>query len=305
MPDCDSGAIARLLAGGRDQALAGDPGSASGNSAVRLVGDEAIRREAARLAGAGGGPALFAAAKRGLELGLLRKGAAPERYARNLGSIGLAGQIRLLEAAVGVAGLGGLGGYVAEILARSGVGRLVLVDPDQATEDNLNRQLMVTEEGVGRAKADLARERVAAVNSATSVEAHRIRGTEDDFARIFAGASVVVDALDSVPSRFELLAAARRLGVPLVHGAIAGLAGHVTTVFPQDPGLETVYGRLDQRDNPQGVEAVVGNLAPTPALIAAAEVLEAIKIITGTGQPLRRKLLVLDLLTLYASVIEL
>ncbi len=253
-----------------------------------------------------------AAAKRELELAQLRAGVVPRRYLRNIGTLGLDGQARLLEARVGVAGLGGLGGTVAEVLARAGVGELVLVDPDVLTEDNLNRQLLATEPDLGQPKVLAAVARLGRVNSAVTVRAHQVPGDRDVFARLFAAATVVVDALDSVPARFELQAAAQALGVPLVHGAIAGLSGQVTVVFPGDPGLEVIYGRPGQPSEGEAARPAgkrrdesPGNPSPTPLLVAALEAQEVIKIVSGVGEPLRRKLLILDGLRPYAAVVEL
>jgi molybdopterin/thiamine biosynthesis adenylyltransferase len=184
------------------------------------------------------------------------------------------------------------------------VGELVLVDPDVTSDDNLNRQLLADEENLGRPKVDAAAVRLGAVNSATRVTAFRLRGDADSFSRVFQGAAVVVDCLDSIPARFALEDAARSLGVPLVHGAVGGFAGHVTCVFPGDPGLEALYGPRAEAAA-QGVESVVGTPSPTPAVVAALEVTEVLKIIAGVGEPLRRKLLTFDTASPYFAVVEL
>ncbi len=265
---------------------------------LRLVSEEALKAAAAE--GGSGGPA----ARRDLELALLARGVVPRRYLRNVDSLGLDGQARLLRARVGVAGLGGLGGLVSELLARAGVGELVLVDPDVTSDDNLNRQLLADEENLGRAKVDAAAARLGAVNSATTVITFRLRGDAETFSRIFCGAAVLVDCLDSIPARFALEDAARSLGVPLVHGAVGGFSGHVTCVFPDDPGLEALYGPRAEAAA-QGVESVVGTPSPTPAVVAALEVTEVLKIIAGVGEPLRRKLLTFDTASPYFAVVEL
>jgi len=264
---------------------------------LRVVGDETIR-------GLVDPDQIGPAGKRDVELAALGAGLCPRRYLRNVGTLGLDGQARLLSARVGVAGLGGLGGFVAEILARAGVGELVLVDPDQAGEDNLNRQLLVTEENLGWDKIEAARDRLERVNSAVSLTVHRLAGDAAIFTQLFGGAKVIVDALDSLPARFDLWEAARNLGVPMVHGAIGGLSGQVTTIFPGGPGLEAIYGPRDAVRQ-RGVEELVGNPSATPAMIAALQAQEVIKIVAGIGEPLRGKLLILDTMTPYASIIEL
>jgi molybdopterin/thiamine biosynthesis adenylyltransferase len=274
---------------------------------LRVVDDEAIVRLAGLYESAS--PAAPqaadpATAKREAELTALRAGICPRRYLRNIGVLGLQGQIRLLQTKAGLAGLGGLGGFVAEILARAGIGELILVDPDQTSEENLNRQLLVTEDTLGWDKVEAARERLQRVNSAVSLVTHRLAGDAASFGHVFAGAKIVIDALDSLPARYELQEAARLLGTPMVHGAIGGLSGQVTTIFPGDPGLSAVYGPRGSA-GPHGVEALVGNPSATPAMIAALQAQEVIKLATGVGQPLRGKLLILDAMSPYAAIIDL
>lgn len=216
----------------------------------------------------------------------------PERYRRNLGTVGFEGQRQLLEATVAIVGAGGLGGWIIEGLARMGVGRLIVVDGDRFEENNLNRQLGCTEAALGRPKAQVLAERVAQVNSAVEVSAHHAWLTLENAPTLLAGAQVVVDALDSLPARYLLQEAAARLGVPMVHGAIAGFTGQVMTIWPGEEGLRALYG--PQPPSERGVEVSLGNPAATPMMIAAWEIQEAVKLITGAGRPLRRRLLLLD-----------
>lgn len=223
---------------------------------------------------------------------LLQAGRVPERYGRNIGTIGLDGQLKMLAARVAVVGAGGLGGNVIELLARQGVGYLRIIDGDTFAAHNLNRQLLATEASLGRPKAVVAVERVTAVNpdvTAEAVAAMLDAGNADD---LLAGVDVAVDALDTISSRLLLAAACRRRGLPLVHGAIAGFTGQVTTIMPDGPGLEKIYppGRSADR----GVELGLGNPAPTPAFTAALQAQEVVKLITGIGQPLAGRLLFFD-----------
>ena len=224
-----------------------------------------------------------------VEMAALEGGVVPVRYTRNIGTIGIEGQLKLLRSCIGICGLGGLGGYVTEALARFGVGRLILVDGDTFEEDNLNRQLLSTESGLGRAKVDAAAERVAEVNSSLEVTAyHRFVGSTD-IPEVFRGADLVIDALDNVSSRLALEEGCARLGIPLVHGAIAGNSGQVMTIFPGDPGLRTLYSDSEDR----GVEMLEGNPPTTPALVASLQAQEAVKIVCG-GELLRHGFLLLD-----------
>lgn len=226
---------------------------------------------------------------REVEIASLETGVVPLRYVRNIGTIGIPGQLELLRSCVGICGLGGLGGYVAELLARMGVGRLVLADYDFFEEDNLNRQLLSDEQALGRPKSERASERLAAVNSSVSVAAHHLAVDALNATEIFADADVVVDALDTVSSRLALEEGCAVLAVPMVHGAIAGTSGQVMTIFPGDPGLRALYTDGEDR----GVEVFEGNPSTTPALVASLQSQEVVKIICG-GDTLRDGFLLID-----------
>jgi len=263
--------------------------------ALAQIADEQAQQGAGR-------PLLSLAATRGLaeSLGVslrdverraLACGLIPARYERNLGTVGVEGQCRLLEATVAVAGCGGLGGWVAEGLARMGIGHLILIDPDRFEESNLNRQLGCVERTVGELKAPCVAERVREVNRAVTVTPVVARVTAENAAELLAGAEVIVDALDTLPARLTLEGAARQLGVPLVHGAIAGFTGQVMTVLPGDPGLSALYGaEIPER----GVETTQGNPAATPMMVAAWQVHEVVKALVGMGELIRHRLLVVD-----------
>jgi molybdopterin/thiamine biosynthesis adenylyltransferase len=231
---------------------------------------------------------------RDVELTALEAGVVPWRYVRNVGTIGLDGQAKLLRSTAAVVGLGGLGGYVTEALARMGVGRLILIDGDVFEEHNLNRQLLSGEANLGEIKAESARQRVAEINSAVVVTAHAALLTRESLPRLLAGADVVVDALDRLPIRLILQDGVQALGVPMVHGSIAGFLGQVMTIFPGDPGLQGLYGGADELPE-QGLEAQLGTPAATPMAVAAWEAQEVVKILTGRGEVLQNRLLVMDM----------
>ncbi|HHW91658.1 MAG TPA: HesA/MoeB/ThiF family protein [Firmicutes bacterium] len=239
-----------------------------------------------------------------VQLAALRAGILPARYLRSFGTVGLAGQETLLKACVAIIGAGGLGGWIVELLTRMGVGRLIVVDGDRFDDNNLNRQLLATQGNLGAAKALAARDRAAQLNGAVTVEAHVAWLTGENAREFLAPAQVVVDALDNLPARFILQDAAGELGLPLVHGAIAGYQGQVMTIFPGDQGLNLLYpGGREGRD--RGVEVQLGNPAATPAMVASWQVQETIKILLVQGEPLRNRLLYLDALGGTAEVLQL
>jgi molybdopterin/thiamine biosynthesis adenylyltransferase len=231
---------------------------------------------------------------RAVEIAALEAGVVPWRYVRNVGTIGLKGQARLLQSTVAVVGLGGLGGYVTEALARCGVGRLILIDGDAFEEHNLNRQLLSAEARLGMEKAETARQRVAQINGAVAVDAYAVMLTRENLPQLLAGADVVVDALDRLPIRIVLQDGAQALSIPLVHGSIAGFLGQVMTILPGDPGLRGLYGETDRLPE-QGLEAQLGTPAATPMAVAAWEAQEVVKILVGQGELLRHRLLVMDM----------
>ncbi len=214
----------------------------------------------------------------------------PRRYLRNLGTIGREGQLRLLEARAAVFGLGGLGGTVAELLARMGIGGLVLVDGDRFSDDNLNRQILSDTTNLGAWKAETAARRISVVNPAVECMVRNQRVGRAEMEEVLAGCDVAVDALDNIPSRLELQEACAARDIPFVHGAIAGFSGQVMTVFPGDAGLCLLYSG----EHEHGIELTTGNPASTPAIVAALQVKEVIKIIVGLGELLRHRILFLD-----------
>lgn len=224
-------------------------------------------------------------------LAMLKEGEVPERYLRNIGTIGIEGQIRLLQARVLVVGAGGLGGTVIELLARQGVGHIKVVDGDCFAWHNLNRQILATELNIGSSKASEAVRRLGAVNSDVIVEPVLEMLRTENASQLLDGFDVAVDALDNISSRLILSRQAQTKGIPLVHGAIAGFTGQVMTVLPSSKGLEAVYGSACAD---KGIEKATGNPAPTPALVAALQAQEVIKIITGKGKVLANRLLHVD-----------
>lgn len=228
--------------------------------------------------------------QREAEIKLLQEGIVPERYLRNMGTLGLKGQISLLESQVAVIGAGGLGGTIIEMLARLGVGKLICVDGDVFAEHNLNRQILSQENNLGQSKVKVAEERVKGINKAVEFQGYPIMLTAENAETLLKGCQVVVDALDNLPDRFLLEEKAKKLGIPLVHGAIAGFTGQVATVFPEDEGLKLIY----KKEGKKGIEEELGNPAATPGLAASWEVQEVVKIITVKGTLLRNKLLYFD-----------
>ena len=222
----------------------------------------------------------------------LKQGILPARYQRNRNVLSCEDQLRLFCSHVVVIGCGGLGGHVIEGLVRLGVGHLTIIDPDIFEEHNLNRQTFCTINNLGRNKAEVTAERLAELNPAVTISSHVLAFSSNNGNKLLSGADIVVDALDSIVVRLELSAVCRDLSLPLVHGAIGGWSGQVTSQLPGDNSLETLYVG---KENHTGVEKEMGNPSFTPALVAALQITETTKILLNIGEPLSRRLLTIDL----------
>jgi molybdopterin-synthase adenylyltransferase len=213
-------------------------------------------------------------------LACLDQGIWPERFRANHRTIGVKDQMRLLDSKVAVIGCGGLGGTVVLLLARLGVGALVVCDGDRFEESNLNRQMLATPQNLGQLKAEVAAAAALALNPAMEVEAYPVWATHANLPGIMDGCQAVVDCLDNMTSRYLLEEQAGQAGLPMVHGALAGLEGLVMTVRPGDPGLKALHGP-EPAAKADSAEVVLGVPTPTPSMIATLEVNEVTKLLLG------------------------
>ncbi|MDA8403334.1 MAG: ThiF family adenylyltransferase [Desulfobacteraceae bacterium] len=231
----------------------------------------------------------------------LKMGVTPLRYLRNSPAITLMDQIILAESEVAIAGAGGLGGHVILLLARLGIGRLLVFDSDTFDETNLNRQALCFSNNIDTFKPEEAARQCALINPAVEVSAHIMAIADPCQKSWFRNTDVMVDALDSAEDRLFLAKLSRELGIPLIHGAVAGFEGRVMTVFPGDKGMETLY-RSKAADGPDSslepaAENLLGTPALAPALIAAFQVMAVLNVLLKRGPIPNNSLLHLDLAT--------
>lgn len=259
--------------------------SLSDGTPCRILDAEAIARIAKETCVTG----------RTVEIAALKRQIFPDRYLRNRKTLTGSDQIRLLESTVCIVGLGGLGGLVTETLARMGIGRFHLVDGDRFEVHNLNRQLLSGVDRIGTPKVKEAVRRVHSINPGLEVAGTKSFLTTENAEALVGGCSIVVDCLDSIRARFTLESAARHAGIPMVSAAVAGITGHVTTIYPEDKGLENIYGPENRLTQSRGAEAQLGCLAPGVNLIASLECAEVLKVLLGRDNNLRNSLLVVDL----------
>lgn len=226
------------------------------------------------------------------------------RYDRNFNTLSPEEQTALNASTVVIIGLGGLGGGVCEMLARVGVGHLTLIDGDTFEASNLNRQLLSEERLIGTPKAHAAKKRVNAINSEVSVK-YRVEYLDDvSLYEQIKDADVVMDCLDSIDTRFKLQDAAKKASIPIVSGAIAGVTGQVTSIFPGDRGYELIYGKKS-REQSKGVETRTGNISYCALFVASLQSSECVKILLNRGETLRNKLLISELWTNIFDVVDL
>ena len=228
------------------------------------------------------------------------------RYARHilLREIGGQGQKRLHAAKVLVVGAGGLGAPALLYLAAAGVGRIGVIDDDRVDASNLQRQIIHGTDAIGEPKVRSAMEAIAALNPHVEVRPYDRRLTAGIAAELIAEYDLILDGTDDFDTRLVVNAAAAALGRPVVWGALSQWEGQVTVwdpargapcmacLFPQAPAAGL---------SPSCAEG--GVLGPLPGIIGAMMAAEAVKIITGAGEPLRGRLFLHDALNAEARVI--
>ena len=227
------------------------------------------------------------------------------RYSRHLiiPDVGMTGQKRLKNAKVLCVGAGGLGSPALLYLAAAGVGTLGIVDFDVVDESNLQRQVIHGQSDIGRPKAESARDSIVEINPYVNVIVHQERLDSDNAMQIFADYDLIVDGTDNFATRYLVNDACVLLGKPYVWGSIYRFDGQAS-VFWAEYG--PCYRCLYPEPPPPGMVpscAEGGVLGVLCASIGSIQVTEAIKLITGIGEPLAGRLMIYDALEMtYRSV---
>ncbi len=230
------------------------------------------------------------------------------RYSRHilLPEIGIEGQEKLRAARALLIGAGGLGSPIALYLAAAGVGTLTLCDDDNVDLTNLQRQIVHRTDAIGRPKVASARETLAGVNPETRVEMIASRVAGDELDRLVARADVVIDGCDNFATRHAVNRACFKHKKALVSGAGVRFDGQVA-VFDMRDATAPCYACLFPEDA-QSEElrcAVMGVFAPLTGIIGCIQAAEALKVLTGAGEILSGKLLLIDALTMDIRTIRL
>lgn len=226
-----------------------------------------------------------------------------------LPEIGEQGQQNLAEAGVLVVGAGGLGCPVLQYLAAAGVGRLGIVDFDRVETENLHRQVLFGDNDVGMMKTGVAAEKVKQLNASIRVDVIPEQLSSQNALDIFEGYDIVIDCTDNFPARYLINDAAVLSGIPDIYGSIYRFEGQISVFnLPQKDGSSGVnYRDLFPTPPPPGMVpncADAGVIGALPGIVGTMQASEAIKIITGAGEPLSGRLFVLDTLSFQASVIS-
>ncbi len=219
------------------------------------------------------------------------------RYSRQilLPAIGIAGQERLLQSRVLIVGLGGLGSPVALYLAAAGVGHLRVADFDRVDLSNLQRQILHDTPRLGLTKVESARQALAALNPEVQIEGHADVIDAEHLPALLTGVDAVVDCCDNFATRFAVNAACHQHRIPLISGAAIRAEGQVA-VFPGTPGgpcYQCLYPREGQEDATCSNNGV---LSPLVGIVGTIQATETLKVLTGAGQPLTGRLLLIDAL---------
>ena len=221
------------------------------------------------------------------------------QYSRQimLPQIDLEGQQQLLGSRVLIIGLGGLGAPVALYLAAAGVGTLVLSDYDEVDLTNLQRQIIHHHENIGEAKVLSAEKTLKRINPRCEVVTIGEKLENDSLKQAVADSDVVVDCSDNFATRFAINQACVETGTPLVSGSAIRWEGQVAVFndHPQAPCYHCLYGDSGELD---ATCAANGVLAPVVGIIGSIQATETIKLLTGAGETLSGRLLLLDALTM-------
>jgi molybdopterin/thiamine biosynthesis adenylyltransferase len=240
----------------------------------------------AAIAGAGGQPAGSSATS---EDGL--RASWRERYSRQIrfAPIGEAGQLRLREASVLIAGCGALGASLAQHMARAGVGRIVIVDRDYVEFSNLHRQTLFDEEDARRVlpKAKAAETKLRRINGEAIIEAHVADISQRNVGKFAAGADLILDGTDNAATRLLLCDEAFRLGIPFVYGGATASQGMSAMLVPgRTACLSCLIGGEEEAEEGDSCDTR-GVLSATVELVVALQVAEAVKWLTGKRESVR------------------
>lgn len=223
------------------------------------------------------------------------------RYSRHilLDEIGIEGQNRIIGAHALIIGAGGLGSPAALYLASAGVGRITLADGDSVDLTNLQRQILHTQERIGQLKALSGQTALAQINPEVVVEPLCQRLTGERLEALIDEADVVLDCCDNFATRHAVNRACVKHRTPLISGAAIRFSGQLSVFDTRRENSPCYHCLFPESDDVQETRcAVMGVFAPLTGIIGAMQAAEALKVISGAGEPAIGRLLLLDGLTM-------
>lgn len=220
-----------------------------------------------------------------------------------LAELGRKGQKKLYHSKVAIIGLGGLGSASSIYLALAGVGHLRLVDQDTVELTNLHRQLLYNLTDLKYPKVETAAKKIHQINPQTKIEPIPENANRSNIEQIVKGMDCIVDGLDNMKTRYLLNRACVKHKIPYVYGAAIGLEGALSVFYPPEtPCLECVFPSVDDRYL-QTCETR-GVLGATAGIIGTMQAMETIILLTGTGEPLKGKLMICDFSDMHFMTID-
>jgi molybdopterin-synthase adenylyltransferase len=231
---------------------------------------------------------------------------AKEFYSRQiiLKELGQKGQRKLCESKVAVVGVGGLGSVSSLYLALAGVGYLRVIDQDILETKNLHRQILYTTDDLDYPKVETAAARLEKINPLIKAEPVSENVNAGNVERLLHGVDLVVDGLDNMATRYLINRVCVKKKIPYIFGAGIGMEGNLSVFIPPEtPCLECVLPNLS--DNELLKCDTRGVLGATTGIIGSMQAFEAIKVLTGAGQPLKGKLMICDFTDMSFTTVDL
>lgn len=218
-----------------------------------------------------------------------------ERYTRNFNSLSYEDQIILNNSKIAIVGLGGLGGYILENLLRIGIRNFHLIDKDIFEITNLNRQLLSTQDNLGKNKVDIALERAKSIDHKVNIKIFKEKLNENSFS-LLNGVQLVMDGLDSIEGKLDLESLCDKMDLPLIHGAIGGYYGQIAYSHKNNRTVKKIYGT--SKDSPNQL----GNLSIACMITASLQCSLALKVLLN--HPIDDKLIFIDTKEMIIEKIE-
>lgn len=203
-------------------------------------------------------------------------------------------QLKLKNSKITLIGCGGIGGAAAEMLVRMGVENLRIIDKDSFDISNINRQLMSSFDVINQPKTEVTEKILHSINPSLKIDALNQELNQENVQNILYGSDLVVDALDNLITRIIVSRCAYKLNIPLIHGAIHGTMGQITTFTSKTPQYEEIF-KLPSLNKDLTEETITEVqklnkhvppvIGPVPNIVGCLQAFESLKILAGKGYP--------------------